>query len=86
MDGIDQFIFKRRVAVDRLVNGSVERHNSVDTTNVVAKAIYKRSVFVKQGAKCVHVVGIPDSLKCSGHIFWFDYSGHWLVALALLRD
>src|SRR5438270_13134246 len=71
VDDIDQFIFTRRVAIDRFVNGNVERHDLIDTPNIVPEAIHKRSVFIKQAAKCGHVVSIPGGLECSGRIFWF---------------
>jgi hypothetical protein len=67
---IDQFILQCGVAIDCLVNGSVERHDSIDASNKVSEAIYERRMFIEQVAESGHVVSVPGVLECTGRIFW----------------
>jgi hypothetical protein len=84
VDDVDQLIFDRRVAIDRFVDGNVERHDLVDAPDIVPEAIHERRVSIKQAAECSHVVSIPGGLECTGRIFWSIHFGHRVVIRSLL--
>jgi hypothetical protein len=86
MIDIYQLIRQRGVAINGFVNGSMERHDFIDTSNIVSKTIHECGPFSKQAAKRGHVVGVPGRLKRCGYVFGSIDFGHEVIALCRLSD